>query len=147
MLGRRLAVDVAAPTLVALRFAVGLPASAVLVLLFAGPGGFRVPAGDVPALAGLALVPGLIALWLYYRGLRTTPASIATLAELAFPLSAIVVNRVAFGDTLTPTQWIGVVVLMVTLIIMSVQSDHRALGVRAPRLRPRAAEIPPPVVP
>lgn len=147
VLGRRLAVVVAAPTLAALRFTVGLPASALLVLMFVGSGGYRVPAGDIPSLVGLALVPGLLALWLYYRGLRTTTASVATLAELAFPLSAIVVNRLAFGDTLTVTQWIGVVVLMVTLVIMSLQRGDHAIGVRAPRLRPPVAEVPPPVSP
>jgi len=134
VLGRRLAVDLQAPTLAALRFAVGLPASVLLVLAFAGPGGFAVPGAAVPSLVGLALIPGLVALWLYYRGLRTTPASVATLAELAFPLSAIIVNRLAFGATLTPTQWTGVVLLMLTLVVMSVQPGSRAVGVRAPRL-------------
>jgi drug/metabolite transporter (DMT)-like permease len=66
--------------------------------------------------------------------LRTTPAAVATLAELAFPLSAIIVNRLAFGATLTPTQWTGVVVLMLTLVVMSVQPGSRAVGVRSPRL-------------
>lgn len=144
VLGRRLAVPLAAPTLAALRFALGLPASIVLVAIFVGPSGYVIPGGAVPSLVGLALIPGLVALWLYYRGLRTTPASVATLAELAFPLSAIVVNRIAFGATLTPTQWLGVTVLLVTLVAMSWQPGHRAIGVHAPRLRPRA-DMPPPV--
>lgn len=141
VLGRRLAVVVAAPTLAALRFVVGLPASAILVLLFVGTGGLRVPTGAVVPLVGLALIPGLLALSLYYRGLRTTPASAATLAELAFPLSAILVNRLAFGATLTPTQWAGVAVLMVTLVIMSLQPGGREIGVRAPHPRRPAAEL------
>lgn len=143
VLGRRLAVQLAAPTVAALRFAVGLPTSAVLVALFAGSGGFGVPAGAVAPLVGLALVPGLLSLWLYYRGLRTTPASVATLAELAFPLSAIVVNRIWFGDTLTASQWLGVVVLMVTLVVMSAQPGTRALGVRVPRLDVEPAGVSP----
>jgi DME family drug/metabolite transporter len=134
VLGRRLAVHLAAPTLAALRFAIGLPASALLVAVFVGPSGFGVPGGAIAPLVGLALIPGLLALWLYYRGLHTTPASIATLAELAFPLSAIIVNWLAFGATLTPTQWVGVAVLMATLIVMSVQPGTRQIGVRAPAL-------------
>ncbi|HSK96772.1 MAG TPA: DMT family transporter, partial [Euzebyales bacterium] len=134
VLGRRLAVRLAAPTVTALRFAIGLPASAVLVAVFAGSAGFDVPAGAVGSLVGLALVPGLLSLWLYYRGLRTTPASVATLAELAFPLSAIVVNRIWFGATLTATQWVGVGVLMATLVVMSLQQSTRELGVSVPRL-------------
>jgi len=143
VLGRRLAVQLEAPTLAALRFAIGLPASAVLVLLVAGPGGFDVPGGAVASLVGLALVPGLLALWLYYRGLRTTPASVATLAELAFPLSAIVINWVWFGATLTLTQWVGVIVLMTTLVVMSLQPGARALGVRVPQLDPRTPGVSP----
>jgi len=50
------------------------------------------PGPPVPALNGsdilgvllLAIVPGLLALLLYYFGLRGTTASAATLAELAF---------------------------------------------------------------
>lgn len=134
VLGRRLAVDLAAHTLAALRFTVGLPASAILVVAFVGPSGFAVPAGAIAPLVGLALVPGLLALWLYYRGLQTTPASIATLAELAFPLSAIIINRAAFGTTLSPTQWVGVAALMLTLVIMSLQPGSRQIGVRTPVL-------------
>src|SRR5918912_1145492 len=37
----------------------------------------------------LALIPGLLALLLYYRGLTGTRASYATLAELAFPETAV----------------------------------------------------------
>jgi drug/metabolite transporter (DMT)-like permease len=32
----------------------------------------------------------------------------ATLAELAFPVSAAIVGYLAFGATLTSTQWLGV---------------------------------------
>jgi EamA domain-containing membrane protein RarD len=68
---------------------------------------------------------------------------VATLAELAFPLSAIVVNRIWFGDTLTGGQWVGVLVLMATLTVMSAKPDTRELGVRAPQLDAEPASIPP----
>ena len=41
---------------------------------------------------GIALIPGLLAMWLYYVGLRRTAASRATLAELAYPCTAAVVG-------------------------------------------------------
>ena len=44
---------------------------------------------------------GLIAVSLYYYGLRTTPAVAATLAELAFPVTAALVGYLAFDATLT----------------------------------------------
>ena len=44
--------------------------------------------------------PGALALSLYYYGLRKTPAVAATLAELAFPVTAILVGYFKFGATL-----------------------------------------------
>jgi drug/metabolite transporter (DMT)-like permease len=132
VLGRRLAPRIDAPGLTALRFGIGLPVAGLLLLGFEGPAGFAMPVAALPALVGLALVPGLLALWLYYRGLRRTPASVATIAELAFPLSAILINRLAFGEIPTATQWAGVAVLSATLVAMSVQPGNRALGVRTP---------------
>ncbi len=55
----------------------------------------------------LALIPGLVSLLLYYRGLTMTRASIATLAELAFPASAIVLNWIFLQQGVTTTQLLG----------------------------------------
>ncbi len=119
VLGRGLSATFGPSELTALRFTVGLPASAALVLIGEGPSGFAaVGSTDVPALLALAAIPGLLALWLYYRGLANTPASAATLAELAFPLSAVVINRIAFGATLTPSQWVGITILAGTLVVL-----------------------------
>lgn len=85
----------------------------------------------------LALVPGLLALLLYYRGLRQTPASAATIAELAFPLSALLINWLAFGATLAPGQVLGLAALAAILVHMAVRGrtpDEPWVGgpVRAP---------------
>jgi drug/metabolite transporter (DMT)-like permease len=81
----------------------------------------------------LALVPGLAALLIYYRGLARTPASATTIAELAFPVSATMVNYVAFGALLTGTQWIGILTLVVAITWMSLLGtrDVRRTGVIA----------------
>jgi drug/metabolite transporter, DME family len=132
VLGRHLSVKIDFRSLTALRFAVGLPAAAViLVLQGATRSALSLDAPSMLALILLALVPGLLALLLYYRGLRQTPAAAATLAELAFPLSAIVVNYLAFRTTLAPSQWFGVVVLLATITIMGLRSSHgsRAVGI------------------
>lgn len=55
----------------------------------------------------LALIPGLVSLLLYYRGLTTTRASIATLAELAFPASAIVLNWIFLQQGVSASQLLG----------------------------------------
>lgn len=65
----------------AARFAAGLPAAALLVFVSGdGFAGLRVTQQEVMALVALAIVPGLLSLMLYYRGLERTPASAATLA-------------------------------------------------------------------
>ncbi len=137
VLGRGLSAVVEPTTLTALRLTVGLPVAAVVLAVVGGP---VLPAADqVPGLLGLSLVPGLLALVLYYRGLRTAPASLATWAELAFPLVAIVVNRIAFDATLTTTQWLGVVLLAASVTGLSLVSRRRgpaAVGVRAQDLAP-----------
>jgi DME family drug/metabolite transporter len=132
VLGRHLSVKIDFRSLTALRFAVGLPAAAVILLLQgATPTLSAIDGASLRALVLLALVPGLLALLLYYRGLRQTPAAAATLAELAFPLSAIVVNFLAFGTTLAPTQWVGIVILLATITIMGLRSTRgsEAVGI------------------
>lgn len=104
-----------------------------------GIGGFSIAPLDLAAVVPLALVPGLAAILIYYRGLRTTPASIATLAELAFPLTAIVTNRVVFGTTLDTTQWIGVLVLSGSIVAMRMQAESHGppgVGLDIDRSRP-----------
>lgn len=134
VLGRHLTKKVSPNELTAMRFAIGLPAS-FLVLAARGESGtaMQITASDLWALVLLALVPGLAALMVYYKGLSTTPASGATLAELAFPLTAVFVNWAAFERVPGPTQWIGIIVLSATIVVMSLAAARRhneGLGVR-----------------
>lgn len=114
VLGRYTLAGVSFTTVTGLRFATGFPALLVVLLLIGGPAGFQnYRAGDIPLYLGVALVPGLIAMLLYYRGLASTPASMATLAELAFPITGILVNLflVTPRQSLTMDQLIGIAVL------------------------------------
>jgi drug/metabolite transporter (DMT)-like permease len=115
-----------------------LAAVEAFVLLVALGHGVQAGAGDVPALAGLALVPGLAALLLYYRGLRSTPAATATLAELAFPATALVVNAIAFGTVPTGSQLLGAGLLAATVAALGLADRRSQTGVwikiSAPRM-------------
>src|SRR5919201_1225784 len=95
VLGRRLLVKLEFPTLTALRFATALPALTVIAFAF-GFGGAPGPAQIGPLLA-TALLAGLAGLMLYYRGLRDTPAAVATLCELCFPITAVLLNVFLLG--------------------------------------------------
>lgn len=132
VLGRGLATNIAFVELTTLRFVFGLPAAALIATANGGGlGALVVAPRDVGPLIALALVPGLIALLLYYRGLRTTPASAATIAELTFPLTAIALGAVVFGATLTPTQWLGAGLLVATITVMALRArrGNRGIGV------------------
>jgi drug/metabolite transporter (DMT)-like permease len=133
VLGKRAGAKVAPTQLTGLRFICGLPVAIVLLFVFHDGGSvIDAQAGDAPALILLALVPGLAALLLYYRGLERTAASAATLAELAFPLTALVVNAIAFDTVLTGTQVVGIVVLAGAVVALSIadRGGERDVGVR-----------------
>ncbi len=134
VLGRLAGAEIGLRDLTVLRFLIGLPASLVLVLALGDP--LTVAVRHVPVVAALGLVPGLLAIALYYRGLRSTPASRATLAELAFPLTAAVVGVLFLGSTLTSTQWAGAAV---------VAGSVTALGLHERFSRRKAVATPAPV--
>lgn len=100
-----------------LRFAFGLPAAAVIVAVTGSD--WTLPSADVPRLVLLALIPGLLALTLYYVGLRRTPASRATLAELMFPVTAAVVGVTLLDATLTPSRWLGMAVVVASVTALA----------------------------
>jgi drug/metabolite transporter (DMT)-like permease len=128
VLGRAASRDLAAEDVTALRFAFGLPAAAAIVAVMGAP---ALPAtGDWLAVALLALVPGLLAMRLYYAGLQETPATMATVLELAFPLTAALVGVVAFDARLSAGQWVGAGILVAAVLAMNLRPS-RAL-VRVP---------------
>jgi drug/metabolite transporter (DMT)-like permease len=137
VLGRHLTQKIAPNELTAVRFAVGLPAALVILIARNETSiAMDVSLSDVWALILLALVPGLAALMIYYRGLSTTPASSATLAELAFPLTAIFVNWVRFDATPDSSQWLGILFLSATIVVMSRASREGAEAVGIKELEP-----------
>jgi len=72
---------------------------------------------------------------LYYRGLRTTAAAKATLAELAFPATAAILGVTVFNTQLSSSQWagFGVIIIAVTMLSWHERISKRS-AVREPRL-------------
>jgi drug/metabolite transporter (DMT)-like permease len=128
VLGRLLATRLRFQHVTALRFAFGLPASAVAVLILGAP--FTTSASDFAWIAALAIVTGLVALSLYYIGLQRTPAIIAALAELTFPVTAAAVGYFAFDATLDGSQWLGVAVTTGVVLVLPITGPR---VVRVPR--------------
>jgi drug/metabolite transporter, DME family len=113
-----------------LRFAIGLPSAAVVLLVTGQP--FGVQAGQVGVLVALALIPGLLGLVLYYLGLSHTAASRATLAELAFPVTATLLGVGLLGGTLSATQWAGLLVVVVSITSLGLRERSHTPVVRDP---------------
>lgn len=123
VLGRYAATAMATQHVTMLRFLFGLIASFLIVLTLGDP---LVPAAaDLPGLVLLALIPGLLALLLYYRGLAGTAASRATLGELAFPLTAALIGVTLLDGSLDGSQWIGFVVLLTSVTLLALH-ERRA---------------------
>ena len=115
--GRYLLPAVSPLLLTSLRILLALPLLSVLVLAGSPTVSFPlVETGDSLSLLLIALVPGFLGLFVYYRGLHRTPASLATLAELCFPAAAAVLNWVFLGTEVTPVQMTGVGLLWAAVL-------------------------------
>lgn len=67
----------------------------------------------------IAFTTGGAAIFLYYYGLKKVTASVATICELAFPLTAVILEYFIYGNILDPVQWLGVVILIFSIIKVS----------------------------
>ena len=63
---------------------------------------------------------GGLAMFLYYYGLKRVKASVSTICELAFPLSAILLEFLIRGRMLSWSQWLGAIVLLVAIYQVSI---------------------------
>ena len=75
----------------------------------------------------VAFVPGVASLFVYYFGLKNSKASYATIAELTFPFSTIIINHVFHSETMFLMQWIGggLVLLGITWLALDSISNAR----------------------
>lgn len=67
----------------------------------------------------IAFTTGGAAIFLYYYGLKRISASVASICELAFPLTAVILEYFVHGNVLSPVQWAGAAVLLVSILKVS----------------------------
>ncbi len=67
----------------------------------------------------IAFTSGGFAIFLYYYGLKRITASVATIAELSFPLTAILLEYFLHDNMLDWLQWIGTIILIYSIIKVS----------------------------
>ena len=70
-------------------------------------------------LLAIALMTGGAASFLYYYGLKIVTASVSTICELAFPLTAIILEYLLRGHIMNKIQWLGVLILFFSIIKVS----------------------------
>ncbi len=75
-----------------------------------------ITAGQMVIFLFIALITGGPAIFLYYYGLKRITASIATICELAFPLTAVFLEYLLHDKILNPVQWLGVVLLFASIL-------------------------------
>jgi drug/metabolite transporter (DMT)-like permease len=121
VLGRFVGSELSATHVTALRFFFGF--LTMIVIVGARGDSYTMPVEGLKWVIPLALIVGLLALSLYYRGLRNTPASRATYAELAFPLTAAVVG-VMLGRSLVWNQWVGFAVVIAAVTALTLYENR-----------------------
>ena len=112
-----------------------------LALLNTAQGTFPAPGvitgTDVLFIFIIAFTSGVFSLFLYYYGLQFTRASIATIAELGFPLAAVFVNAYFIPGNwasgtflgLFAAQWLGTALLLFAMFMLSrVNREETARG-------------------
>jgi drug/metabolite transporter (DMT)-like permease len=129
VLGRYLSRDLEFQHVLALRFFFGLIGSA-LALPVMGTAAYSNP-HDSLLIVYLAVVTGLLSLALYYFGLQRTPAVMSSLAELTYPVIAVVAGIYAYNQGLRWTQWVGVAVISIAVTLLPVQRRRKMVALQA----------------
>ncbi|HEX3629699.1 MAG TPA: DMT family transporter [Candidatus Dormibacteraeota bacterium] len=130
VLGRFVLGTLSFPTTTALRFTVALPVLIIVLLVQSGSAAFsQYRATDIVPFVLIALIPGLLSLLLYYRALASTPASLATIAEMAYPVAATIIasapllvlfgQTIFFGQRLYASQAVGTVLLVGVILLLN----------------------------
>lgn len=128
--GRSLTAALPPRLLAGARFALAVPALALLTLVPVGAQGAATHSAHYAGLFLLLIVllPDLAGMGLYYLGLRGTPASVATLVELCYPLTSLLIGVFVLHTPILTGQWIGL-----ALLLLAVLGLGRKPGVAAPR--------------
>jgi drug/metabolite transporter (DMT)-like permease len=139
VLGRYALEDVSFPVTTSMRFVLALPVLLVIALVDKGGAVFSgYSLSQIPSFLGIVLVPGLLAMLLYYLALSRTPASLATIAELGYPLALFLIFSlpppVGQGAPLRSVELIGAVLLVAGVVALNFLKARNIVEVPRERL-------------
>ncbi len=107
-------------TVTALRFLFTLPLAFMAVLALGHADSLtEVSLSQLGTLFLIAFSTGMLALWVYYRGLAKTPTRISAIIELAFPMTAIFIDYYLYNTTLAWSQYAAVPVLLFAMYMVA----------------------------
>jgi DME family drug/metabolite transporter len=116
--------------LISRRLAVHYPPAQITLMAFSAAALGLLPAGVATGqalgfeaegwarLVYMGLVPTALAYWLFARGMRTTPATAASLLTLIEPLTATLLAAIVFGEQLTANILAGGALLITAVIAL-----------------------------
>lgn len=81
---------------------------------------------QIGTLALISLSTGMVAVMLYYRGLKSVQAKVSTILELTFPVLAIIIDAVVYKTMLQPTQLIAGVILLYAMYRVGTLKNQQA---------------------
>ena len=140
VMGRYLLGSMRSETVTSLRFALALPLLFAIASMEGAPwqpaGGFGATAAVGINLLLQALLPGLLSMLVYYKGLSRIKASYATLAELSFPMTGVIINWVVFNEIVSFHQLAGFALIWTALFLIARRqtADQSILEPEANRL-------------
>ena len=76
-------------------------------------------------IAIISLSSGSVAIFIYYYGLKKISAMMATIMELFFPITAILLDYFVNNHSLSPVQWLSAIVMIYAIIRLNLsKSTH-----------------------
>ena len=129
VLGKYALESISFKTMTALRFILAFVFLFFLNLYHGTLGGISaITSNDWLFIFIIAFTSGIVSLFIYYRGLTYTKASIATVAELDFPLAAVIVNAVFISTAIAFVQIVGMVGLLLAIYLLTRSHDESEIS-------------------
>jgi len=76
---------------------------------------------QIVTLLAITLSTGMVAIIIYYHGLKRTPARMSSIYELTFPATAIFIDYFMYHNSLSLTQFLGVAILVFSMFQITKQ--------------------------
>lgn len=103
-----------------LRFFLTVPLALLTVYIFNDSAGLTsISTSQMLRFLAIALSTGMVALFIYYKGLKHTEVRVATFLELVFPLTAVFIDVIYYKNILAWTQYLAALVLLFAIYRLS----------------------------